>query len=243
MTTVAVAVAVGVLVGPWLRASIVAMRLPSNDPHRGRCPGCSRRLLGPGSGSVGLIALVGRCHACRRRIAAPPVVIEAVSAAVLGLLALRVHPLLVLVAVGLAAAGGIVLGVLDASTQRLPDRVLIPTLVAVTALLVSAGIVDHHPDRLVAALVGATASFAGYSLLGVVTSGIGLGDCKLAALIGLVLGWMGWGALLAGIVLGFLLAALFLLPRIVTGGFSRNRRIAFGPFMLLGALAAVLVVA
>jgi leader peptidase (prepilin peptidase)/N-methyltransferase len=89
------------------------------------------------------------------------VVIEVLSAAVLGLLALRVHPLLVLAAAGLAAAGGIVLGAVDASTQGLPDKVLIPTLVAVAALLVAAGIVDHRPERLGSALAGAAAAFAG----------------------------------------------------------------------------------
>lgn len=76
-----------------------------------------------------------------------------------------------------------------------------------------------------------------------VTSGLGFGDCKLAALIGLVLGWVGLSALFAGITLGFALAALFVLPRIVTGGFSRTRTLAFGPFMLLGALGALLIAA
>lgn len=243
MTTVAVAVAVGFLVGPWLRASIVAVRLPPSDPSRGHCPGCSRRLLEPDPSTFASTALLGRCHACRQRIATPPAFIEAVSAAVLGLLALRVHPPLVLVAVGLAAAAGIVVAAVDARTRRVPDRVLIPTLVAVTTLLVAAGVVDHRPERLLTALGGASAAFAGYSLLALVTSGLGLGDCKLAALIGLVLGWVGWSALFAGITLGFALAALFVLPRIVTGGFSRTRTIAFGPFMLLGALGALLIAA
>ena len=160
----------------------------------------------------------------------------------LGLLALRVHSLLVLAALGWVAAAGIVLVAIDASTRRLPDAVLAPTLV-VLVLLVVAGIVDHRPSELVGALSGGAAAFAGYSLLALATAGLGFGDCKLAAVLGLVLGWFGWDALVAGVTLGFVLAALYLLPRMVTGGFSRSEQIPLAPFMLVGAFTVLLVVA
>ena len=242
--TVAVAVTVGLVVGPWLRTSIFANRLPSGDPARRHCPHCSRLVLASGHlGIVAPVALTGRCPSCRRRIGAPPAVIELVSAGLLGLLALRVHPLLVLAALGWVAAAGIVLVAIDASTQRLPHAVLPPTLIVVLVLLVVAGIVDHRPNQLVAALIGGAAAFAGYSMLALATSGPGFGDCKLAALIGLVHGWFGWDALLAGVTLGFLLAALYLLPRMITGRYSHSERIALGPFMLVGAFAVLLVAA
>jgi leader peptidase (prepilin peptidase)/N-methyltransferase len=59
----------------------------------------------------------------------------------------------------------------------------------------------------------------------------------------LVLGWVGWNALLAGITLGFLLAALFLLPQVIASRSSRTRIIPLGPFMLLGALSVLLIAA
>ena len=161
----------------------------------------------------------------------------------LGLLALRVHPLLVLAALGVAVAAGIVLVAIDARARRLPDAVLAPTLVVVLVLLVVAGIVDHRPSELVAALIGGAAAFAGYSLLALGTAGLGFGDCKLAALIGVVLGWFGWSALIAGVTLGFVLAALYLLARMFTGRFSRSEQIPLAPFMLVGAFAVLLVVA
>ena len=242
--TVAVAVAVGLLVGPWLRISIFAKGLPRCDPARCHCPGCSRLVLASGHlGMVVLVALTGRCPSCRRWIGAPPAVIEVVSAGLLGLLALRVHPLLVLSALGVVGAAGIVLGTIDATTHRLPDAVLAPTLVVVLCLLVVAGLADHRPAQLIGALIGGAAAFAGYSLLALVTAGLGFGDCKLAGLLGLVLGWFGWDVLLAGVTLGFLLAALYLLPRLITGRFSRSERMALGPFMLVGAFAALLVAA
>ena len=242
--TVAVAVTVGLLVGLCLRTAIFANRLPRGDPARRLCPQCSRLVLAKGDlGIVGPVALVGRCPSCRRRIGAPPVVIEVVSAVLLGLLALRVHPLLVLVALGVVADAGIVLVAIDASTRRLPDAVLAPTLVVVLVLLVVAGIVDHLSSELVGALIGGAAAFAGYSLLALVTAGLGFGDCKLAALLGLVLGWFGWDALAAGVTLGFVLAACYLLPRMITGRFSPSEQIPLAPFMLVGAFTVLLVVA
>jgi leader peptidase (prepilin peptidase)/N-methyltransferase len=81
-------------------------------------------------------------------------------------------------------------------------------------------------------------------LLAFISSGLGFGDCKLAALIGLVLGWFGWDVLFAGMTtLGFLFAALYLLPRTVLGRIARTDRFAFGPFMLVGAVAVLLVAA
>jgi leader peptidase (prepilin peptidase)/N-methyltransferase len=242
--TVAVAVAVGLLVGPWLRTSIFANRLPRGDSARRHCPGCSRLVLASGHlGIIAPVALTGRCPFCRRRIGAPPAVIEVVSAGLLGLVALRVHPLLVLAALGVVGAAGIILTAIDASTRRLPDAVLAPTLVVVLVLLVVAGLADHRPTQLIGALIGGTAAFAGYSLLALVTAGLGFGDCKLAALLGLVLGWFGWDALAAGVTLGFLLAALYLLPRMITGRFFRSEQIPLAPFMLAGAFTVLLVAA
>ncbi|MDA8302185.1 MAG: prepilin peptidase [Actinomycetota bacterium] len=244
MTVVAVAVTVGFLVGPWLRTAIFANRLPRGDPAHGHCPHCSRLVLASGDlGIVGPVALSGRCPSCRRRIGAPPVIIEVVSAGVSGLLALRVHPPLVLAALVWAAAAGIVLVAIDASTRRLPDAVLAPTLVVVLVLLVVAGLVDHRSSELVGALIGGAATFAGYSLLALVTAGLGFGDCKLAALLGLVLGWFGWEPLAAGVTLGFLLAACYLLARMVIGRFSPSEQIPLAPFMLVGAFTVLLVVA
>lgn len=248
MTDLAIASAavVGFASGPALRAAIVANLRPRRDPARGRCPCCSAPCLRWRPLVTAIpTALWGRCPACRRRIGAPPAVIELVNAGLLALLALRVHPLLVLAALGWVAAAGIVLVAIDASTRRLPDAVLAPTLVVALVLLVLvvAGIVNHRPSQLVAALLGGAMAFAGYSLLALATSGLGFGDCKLSALLGVVLGWFGWDALLAGITLGFGLAALSLLPRMITGRCARTERIALGPFMLVGAFTVLLVAA
>jgi len=230
--------------GPALRAAIVANLRPRDDPAHGRCPLCSapslvwRRPL-----AVIPTAQWGKCPACLARIAAPAAVAELAGASILGVLAVRVHPALVLGAAGTLAAAGIVLAVVDARTHRLPDRVMVPTLAVVAVLLGTAGIAEHRPAQLAAAVVGGAATFAFYVLLGLVTGGVGFGDAKLGAVCGLLLGWYGWEAVLWGTTLTFVLAALFLLGHLARGGAQRRSRIALGPFMLLGCLVTLMLVA
>ena len=72
-------------------------------------------------------------------------------------------------------------------------------------------------------------------------AGLGWGDVKLSGLLGLYLGWLGLGALAAGLFLGYLFAAVAGLGLIATRRASRKSHLAFGPFLLAGALAAVLI--
>ncbi len=92
------------------------------------------------------------------------------------------------------------------------------------------------------AAIGGAALYAFYFLLLLVyPRGMGFGDVKLAGLLGMYLGWLGWGQLAVGAFLGFLLGGL------VGGGLMAARRatrksaIPFGPFMIAGAYVAVLV--
>jgi leader peptidase (prepilin peptidase)/N-methyltransferase len=69
---------------------------------------------------------------------------------------------------------------------------------------------------------------------------MGFGDVKLAGVLGLVLGWLGWGELVVGGFLGFLLGAVLGGVLMVARRAGRKTKIPFGPFMLLGALLAIL---
>jgi leader peptidase (prepilin peptidase) / N-methyltransferase len=66
-----------------------------------------------------------------------------------------------------------------------------------------------------------------------------MGDVKLAGILGLYLGWLGWGQLIAGAFLAFLLGSLVGLALMAARRAGLKSRIPFGPFMLLGALAAI----
>jgi leader peptidase (prepilin peptidase) / N-methyltransferase len=243
-TTVALCATIGLALGPWLRAGIFIHTVAPGAPTRRDCPHCSHPLLPAGPlRSIRPIRPTGRCPACHQRVGAPPAVIELSSGALIGLLALRVHPFLVLVALSWLAGSGIVAAAVDINVHRLPNTILGPAAIAVIALLTAAAIFDHRPHQLLEALIGGAIALTSYTLLALTTSGLGLGDCKLAALLGMALGWFGWHALFAGLVLGFVLAALYLLPRTVSGRLARSDRIAFGPFMLIGAFIMVLITA
>ncbi len=68
---------------------------------------------------------------------------------------------------------------------------------------------------------------------------MGFGDVKLAGVLGLVLGYLSWSALVIGAFLGFLLGALVGVAVIAAGRASRKSAIPFGPFMIAGALLAL----
>lgn len=140
------------------------------------------------------------------------------------------------------AAAGVVLAVLDPALHRLPDRIVLPSFPIAAALLAAAAVPGGDVRPLVRAGLGALALFAAYYLVAVaVPGGIGFGDVKLAGVLGLVLGWSGWPQLVLGAALAFvyggLCSAILLLARRV----GRKSRVPFGPFMLAGALTAVVL--
>ena len=71
--------------------------------------------------------------------------------------------------------------------------------------------------------------------------GMGLGDVALAPVLGLVLGWLGWGASLTGLAAGFVLGALVGVGLIVSGRTGAGTRVPHGPFLLSGAAVGMFV--
>ncbi len=140
------------------------------------------------------------------------------------------------------AGAAVVLAQVDLAVHRLPDRVTYPAAaVAAAALLADAALLGTWPDLLRALLAAAAAG--GVSLLAALAgpSGPGLGDVKLLALLGLLLGWAGWGVLLAGVFLGLLAGAAVSLLLVAAGRAGWRTAVAFGPPLLLGAVLALLL--
>jgi leader peptidase (prepilin peptidase)/N-methyltransferase len=139
-----------------------------------------------------------------------------------------------------AAASGAALGVIDARSHRLPNSLTYPTTTAVAVLLLLAALAGGTWDAAGRALVGTVAVGGTYLLLHLVSpSGLGRGDVKLSVVLGAVAGWYGWSALVAAVLLPFLLGGAVALALIVTRRAARSTAIAFGPFMLLGTAAAI----
>jgi leader peptidase (prepilin peptidase)/N-methyltransferase len=137
----------------------------------------------------------------------------------------------------LLLGAAVVLSWIDGLTHRLPDVVLGPVTVAMVAMLGAEAASGGQGGRFARALVAAAVLAGGYLLVAVLSGGLGLGDVKAAPVVGLVLGWVGWPAVLAGTVAALLGAALVGALLVVSGRARAGTRIPFGPFMLVAALA------
>jgi leader peptidase (prepilin peptidase)/N-methyltransferase len=82
--------------------------------------------------------------------------------------------------------------------------------------------------------------FAFYLALALISpSGMGMGDVKLAAVLGLYLGWLGWGAVLLGTLAGFVVQAFLALALLAGQRIGLREHLPFGPAMLLGTALAI----
>jgi leader peptidase (prepilin peptidase)/N-methyltransferase len=176
-----------------------------------------------------------------RTLVQPPRVTAAVlTGAVLAVLAGAVGAAPDLPAFLYLGAVGVLLALIDLDVRRLPDALTLPSCVVGIVLLGLAALVEQDAGAMARALLGALALFAFYLLLAFINpAGMGMGDVKLAGVLGLYLGWLGWGQLVAGAFLAFLLGSLAGLGLMAVGRANRKSRIPFGPFMLLGALGAI----
>jgi leader peptidase (prepilin peptidase) / N-methyltransferase len=136
-----------------------------------------------------------------------------------------------------AAGAAVVLGAVDLLCHRLPDRVTYPAyLVCAAALLVDAAVLGTWAALLRAVLAAAVSFAVGVAAAAVSPDGFGFGDVKLLGLLGLVLGWFGWGVLMTGTFLGLLTGALVSLALLATGRVGWRSAIPFGPPLLAGAV-------
>jgi leader peptidase (prepilin peptidase)/N-methyltransferase len=132
---------------------------------------------------------------------------------------------------------GIALSVIDARTRRLPNRLVALLTAGGLIFFTSAAIVEQNLPALWRALAGLGISFAIYLVISLAArGGLGAGDVKLAAPVGLYLGWLGWEALVWGIVLAFVVGGMAGLALAARKRRLRGLTVPFGPFMLAGVV-------
>ena len=166
-----------------------------------------------------------------------------ITAVTFGALALRFGLAWILPALLVFAAAATVLTLVDLCEKRLPNAVLFPTLGAIAVLLVPATWAVGTWSLLLWAVAGAAAMFAVYFLLALISpSSMGMGDVKLALVIGLLLGWFGLNAWLIGLLAAFVVGGVIALVALALRRVTLRGSIPFGPSMLAGALIAVLFV-
>lgn len=136
----------------------------------------------------------------------------------------------------------VALSVIDWHTRLLPRRIVVPATLAAIVLVVVVGLATGEREALVRALLGMVVARSFFWVLWFLRSaGMGFGDVRLAAPVGLVLGWVGWGALAIGLWVGFI---SFAVPAAGLALVRRDRGVLkqsfpFGPFMVVGALVGL----
>ena len=228
----------GLLAGWGLRAVIVRYAVPPGEPPCRRCPACGQPLL---SARRAALAPLARCPGCGQRTGPPPLTVEISTAFLLGVLAARVHPGLVLAAACWLALCAVPLAFIDAAVWRLPDVLTGSALVGTALLLLAQATASGQWHPLARAAEGGAALAGFYLVLALITpSGMGMGDVKAAASLGTMLAWAGWTSLIAGGFAGFLLAAAYGTALLISGRATRKRQIPLGPFMIAGAFLVIL---
>ncbi|MDP3968354.1 MAG: A24 family peptidase [Nocardioides sp.] len=134
---------------------------------------------------------------------------------------------------------GLALAVIDWRTRLLPYVLVAPSYVVVGVLVLLVGVIEGDVDLLVRATVGWLGSFAVFYLLNLVSPrGMGYGDVRLAGVLGMALGAVGWIELVVGMYAGFLVGGVLGLVLSVLRVVDR-KAYPFGPFMLAGAVLGV----
>jgi leader peptidase (prepilin peptidase)/N-methyltransferase len=221
----------GLAIGAALRGVVFRLSVPSGDPDRTKCPHCAAPVRP---------WLTLRCRQCGGYLGIP-LVLELATAAVLALLLGRFAGRPSVAAFGFLGALGVALAAIDIAVQRLPDILTLPAFPILITLLAIASAIEHDGGALLRALLGGLTLAAAYLLLAVLRPGqLGGGDVKVAGLAGIALAWLGWPILLIGGCLGFVLSAVVSLALLATRRITLRSSICFGPFLLGGALLAVL---
>jgi leader peptidase (prepilin peptidase) / N-methyltransferase len=233
-----VAAPIGLMVGSFM--TVAVHRLPKGESvvrPRSRCPACGAEIGARDNVPVlSWLLLRGRCRRCGERISVVYPILELATASLVVLAAIR-YPnpwQAVLVSGLLALMPGIAL--IDLRHRIIPNRLMYPALLMFAPVVVLAWLVGDAADP-VRAGIGLLLYGGILFVVAVVSRGMGMGDVKLAALIGLVLGSLGLRfvgvAAGAAILFGGLggLAALAM-------GKGRKSAIPFGPYLAAGAVVA-----
>jgi leader peptidase (prepilin peptidase)/N-methyltransferase len=245
--------AFGLLIGSFL--NVVILRVPAG-----------RSLVAPASacGSCGTpirpwdnvpvlswIFLRARCRDCGASISLRYPLVELGTALFFATVAFRFGPglvgpvgpitaLIILPAFLYFASISVALALIDLDTHRLPNSLVRPSYVVGLVLLGAAAVTGNDLGPILRGALGLCILWAAYLVLALaVPGGMGFGDVKLAGVIGLFLGYLGWGELAVGAFAAFLLGGIFALGLLAAKRVNRRSGIPFGPWMLAGAWVGI----
>jgi leader peptidase (prepilin peptidase)/N-methyltransferase len=231
------AAVIGAIFGSFF--NVVAYRLPRRESlsrPRSRCPQCETPIKPYDNVPVlSWLALRGKCRACGTRISARYPLVEA-GTAVLCALVVLAKGLDEDAVLGLALVLLMVpVALIDLDTQIIPN-----SLMWIGAAVAPALVLLVSPDDITGHLIAAAAG-GGFFLLAVLAypRGMGMGDVKLAGVLGLFLGRAVGPAIFIALISGTVVGTLIMARKGVKAG--RKTKVPFGPFLALGGVVALFV--
>ena len=197
----------GLAVGSFL--NVVIWRVPRKESvvsPRSMCPSCGAPIRAVDNiPVVSWTVLGGKCRDCGATIGLRYPLVEVSCGVLFAAVGARFAESWELPAYLFFAAALLALSVIDLEHYRLPNRIVYPLAIAMPVLLVIPSVAAGDFASLGRALLAGLAAFAGLFLLHLVSPrGMGLGDVKLAFPLGVALGWLSWGHVAFGFLLGFL---------------------------------------
>ncbi|MEU9013336.1 A24 family peptidase [Streptomyces sp. NPDC048479] len=241
-TLIAVAAFWGATAGLLVPRAAYRLSVQPEETWRDTCP-AGHSFAGPAQGWLG----GARCAPCaaavatkQRHLQVP--LVPLVTALSCAALAAATGPRPELAVWLLLAPFAVLLAQVDRNVHRLPDRLTLPLAAAAAVLLGLAALLPADAGSWPTALLGGLVLGAAYFVLFLIhPNGMGFGDVKLALSLGVALGWYGWTVLFTGAFAGFLLGSLYGVGLMVLRRANRRTAIPFGPFMIVGALAGLLL--
>lgn len=236
--------ALGLVIGSFL--NVVIWRVPRKESVAhppSHCPQCGTAIAPRDNiPVVSWIVLRGRCRACRGRIPVRYPVVELCTGVLFAVVAAHFAGSWALPAYLLLSAGLIALSVIDLEHYLLPNRIVYPLGFASVPLLALASWLEGDWGAFLRAIIAACLAFAVFFVIHIISPrGMGFGDVRLSFVLGLYLGWLGWGYLAGGLFAAFLYGAVIGIGFLIVGGSeARKRPIPFGPFLAAGAMTFVL---
>lgn len=243
----------GIVIGSFLNVCID--RLPVGESlvfPASRCTACQKRLTIRDLVPVfSYLWLRGRCRQCKARIPKRLLWVELGTGVLFAYLAWHYGLSAELAVAAVYCCVFITLMVIDLERGIIPNKIVYPTMVV--ALIISiflppsrmiyadssvALFLENLPQTgILQAVIGGGIGLVLFLIIAIVSrGGMGWGDVKLAALIGMVTGYLVFAALLLAIILGGLIAVALLLLKIK----KRREAIPFGPYLSLGAVVILL---
>jgi len=248
----------GLLIGSFL--NVVVYRVPAGKSvvsPPSACPNCDSHIAWYDNiPVVSWLVLRGKCRNCGEPISIRYPLVELGTGLFFAAVGLgfggalldattvggAVAGLLVLIAFLYLAAITVALALIDLDVHKLPNAIVLPSYIVAAALFAGASIALGDYEALIRAGIAGAALLVAYFLMAFIyPAGMGLGDVKLAGVLGIYLGWLGWGTVVVGAFSAFLFAGVFAVVLLVSRKANRKSGIPFGPWMLVGTWFGVAV--